>query len=62
MMITILVIVRSPQSHLIFVPFKTDFLNVLENFALLTKDFFFKRTFLKHVKKTTFIAYLVKSK
>ena len=50
-MITILVIVRSQQSHLIFVPFKTDFLNVLESFALLTEDFFFLKNFLKTCKR-----------
>ena len=39
MIITILVTARSPQSHLIFVPFKIYFLNVIKNFALLNEDF-----------------------
>ena len=37
MIITILVTVRSPQSNLIFIPFKTDFMNVFENCALLSE-------------------------
>ena len=52
MIITILVIVHSPQSHLIFVPFKIDFLNVFENFTLLSEESLFsqRNLFKKNVK------------
>ena len=51
MIVTIPVIVLSIQSNLILNPFKTDFLNVPENFALLReKKYFFKTVILRKTK------------
>ena len=43
MIITIPATVCSPQCNLIFIPFKTDFMNVYENCALLSEEKYFSK-------------------
>ena len=49
MIVTTAVTVRLPQSNLVIIPFKTDFLNVFEkNLALLSEEkYFFKAVILR---------------
>ena len=61
--ITISVTVRLPQGNLIFIPFKTHFLNKkkFKKFTLVSEEkYFFKAIILrKYVYRTTIIAYLI---